>query len=112
MTLSRISIDSVSAETSTCRCMPGRRCAMRHFGQLTKDDAVVHQVHPVKVSADVAAAVASSVLLWQKRPAAGILARYLPPMAASALVLAFADLDGLRQTAAGRYVLEHMPDGA
>jgi hypothetical protein len=43
---------------------------------------------------------------------AGLLVRYLPPVAASALVLAYADLNRLRQTAAGRYVLHHMPDGA
>lgn len=51
-------------------------------------------------------------MLWHRRLRAGLLVRYLPPVAASALVLAYADLDRLRQTAAGRYVLHHMPDGA
>lgn len=85
---------------------------MRHPGRLTRDDAMVHQVHPVKLCTDIAAAAASTGLLWRRRLLAGLLIRYLPPMVASGLVLAFADLDRLRQTAGGRYVLGHMPDGA
>lgn len=85
---------------------------MRPISQITRDDALVHQVHPVKMGTDIAAAIASTALLWRRRPLAGLLIRYLPPMAASALVLAMADLDRLRDTSAGRYAVRHMPDGA
>ncbi len=90
----------------------GAGCGVRHPGQLTADDALVHQVHPAKLCTDIAAAAASTGLLWRRRLLAGLLIRYLPPMLASALVLACADLDRLRQTPAGRYALHHMPDGA
>ena len=85
---------------------------MRSIRQIAKEDALVHQVHPVKLGTDVAAAIASTALLWRRRPLAGLLIRYLPPMAASALVLAVADLDRLRDTPTGRYAIRHMPDGA
>lgn len=83
-----------------------------HIGRLTTEDALVHQVHPVKLSADIAAAVVSTAFLWRRRLLAGLMIRYVPPMIASALVLAFADLDRLRYTAAGAYAVRHMPDGA
>ena len=85
---------------------------MRPISQITRDDALVHQVRPVKMGTDMAAAIASTALLWRRRPLAGLLIRYLPPMAASALVLAMADLDRLRDTPAGRYVIRHMPSSA
>ena len=70
---------------------------------------LVHQVHPVKLAFDVSASVVSNVLLWRHRLGAGLLSRYLLPVAGSVLVLGFADVDRLRDTPRGRYVLEHMP---
>ena len=70
---------------------------------------LVHQVHPVKLAFDVSASIISNFMLWRHRLAFGILARYLPPMVGSALVLRYADVQSLEQTPRGRYVLEHMP---
>jgi hypothetical protein len=70
---------------------------------------LVHQVHPLKLAADVSASIVSNVLLWQHRLVPALLARYLPPVVGSALVLRFGDMDGLRHTRRARYVLEHMP---
>src|SRR5260370_38367315 len=74
-----------------------------------RDAILVHQVPPVKLAFDIAASLVSNALLWQHRLAAGLASRYLLPIAASALVLSFADLDRLRNTKRGRYVLHHMP---
>ncbi len=74
-----------------------------------RDAILVHQVHPVKLAFDVSASVVSNVLLWRHRLGGGIASRYLLPVMGSALVLGFADLDQLRDTPSGRYVLEHMP---
>jgi hypothetical protein len=73
------------------------------------DGAVIHQVHAAKIGADVASAVVSNFLLWRERPAAAMAVRVLIPVAASGVVLALADLDGLSRTRRGRYVLAHMP---
>jgi hypothetical protein len=73
---------------------------------------LVHQVHPVKVAADVAASIISNILLWQHRLGPAIFARYLPPLVGSAVVINLADMEGLKRTPQGRYVLEHMPPEA
>lgn len=70
---------------------------------------LVHQVHPFKIAADVGAAIASNTLLWQHRLKPAILARYLPPVVGSLLVISLADLETLKRSRRGRYVLEHMP---
>jgi hypothetical protein len=74
-----------------------------------RDAILVHQVHPVKLAFDISASAISNVLLWRHRLGAGLVSRYLLPVVGSALVLGFADLEGLRSTPRGRYVLEHMP---
>ncbi len=76
------------------------------------DGAVIHQVHPAKIGADVTASVVSNLLLWQERPAAAVAVRVVVPIAGSAAVLSLADLDGLSRTRRGRYVLVHMPPSA
>jgi hypothetical protein len=76
---------------------------------IDRDAILVHQVHPVKLAFDISASAVSNVLLWQHRLGAGLVSRYLLPVMGSALVLGFADLDKLRDTRRGRYVLQHMP---
>lgn len=76
------------------------------------DGAVIHQVHPVKIGADVAASVISNALLWHDRPTAAVAVRMIVPVAGSAAVLGLADLDNLTRTRRGRYVLAHMPPSA
>jgi hypothetical protein len=76
------------------------------------EGALIHQVHPAKISADVTAAVVSNVLLWHEWPRAAVAVRLLLPLAGSAVVLGLADLDGLSRTRRGRYVLAHMPPAA
>lgn len=76
------------------------------------DRILLHQVHPVKLGADISASLISNTLLWRHRSVAGIVTRLALPIAGSAIVLSFADVERLRQTAAGRYVLANMSNGA
>jgi hypothetical protein len=76
------------------------------------DKIRVHQVHPVKIGADITASVISNVLLWRGRPRAALAVRVLLPVAGSAAVLGLADLDALAATSQGQYVLQHMPPSA
>ncbi len=76
---------------------------------IDREAILVHQVHPVKLAFDISASVVSNLLLWQHRLGAGLVSRYLLPVTGSALVLGFADVDRMRDTPRGRYVLEHMP---
>jgi hypothetical protein len=73
------------------------------------DTILIHQLHPLKLAADISASVVSNILLWQHRLGPALLARYLPPIAGSALVIRFGDMDALGQTRRARYIREHMP---
>lgn len=79
------------------------------IGMRLADGAVIHQAHTAKIGADVAASIVSNILLWRDRPTAAVAVRLAVPIAGSAAVLSFADLDGLSRTRRGRYVLVHMP---
>lgn len=79
---------------------------------MNRETALLHQVHPAKVGADVTASVISNVLLWHHRLGGGLFVRIALPVAGSAAVLAFADMEQLRDTPQGRYVLRNMGPGA
>ena len=79
---------------------------------MDRDAVLLHQVHPLKLSADISASLISNVLLCRHRLGAGLAVRLLVPMAGSGAVLTMCDVESLRDTEAGRYVLEHMPSEA
>src|SRR5689334_22381213 len=81
------------------------RSRVENHGMRRGDRILVHQVHPAKVGADVAASVISNVLLWRGRTRAALAVRVVLPVVGSAAVLRFADLDALAKTRRGRYVL-------
>ena len=72
------------------------------------ETVLVHQVHPLKLAADIGASIVSNLLLWQHRLGPGLVARYVPPVIGSALVIRFGDMARLRGTRRARYVLENM----
>jgi hypothetical protein len=78
------------------------------FSQLLRkrkrEERLLHQMQASKLGADISAAVTSTAFFWQHKLAAGLIVRYAPPIASSALVLRLADLEKLRQTRCGRYV--------
>jgi hypothetical protein len=81
-------------------------------GMRMAEGALLQQVHPGKISADLMASILSDVLLWRERPVTAVAVRYVIPLASSAAVLGLADLDALARTRRGRYVLAHMPPSA
>jgi len=83
-----------------------------HCRSMDPDAYVLHQVHPAKLGADVAASLFSTALLWRGRPRPALLVRYGVPAIASIAVIRWADLAVLRTTRRGRYVLAHMPPWA
>jgi hypothetical protein len=74
-----------------------------------RETILIHQVHPVKLGFDIGASIVSNILLWQHRLIPALVARYLPPVVGSTLVIRFGDMDSLRRSRRARYVLEHMP---
>jgi hypothetical protein len=73
---------------------------------------LVHQVHPVKLGADITASALSLMLVWRGHRRSGMVVHFALPVLGSTLVLATADLPRLATTPAGRYVQHHMPPAA
>ena len=79
---------------------------------MNRRTVVLHQVHPAKLAADITASVISNSLLWHHRLGAGLVVRLALPTAGSIAVIAMTDVEGLRDTARGQYVLQHMSPAA
>ena len=78
---------------------------------MDRDTYLLYQVHPAKLAADGSADVVSTLLMWQRRVPAALLAGFLPAGIGSAIV-SRRDLSGLRRTRPGHYVLTHIPPSA
>jgi hypothetical protein len=89
--------------------MVAARTATADPNQLSRQERpLVDQIHPAKLATNVSVSVVSTMLFWQPRLGPGLLVFTVPSPVASALVLSL-DLSGYRDSAAGRYVLAHMP---
>ena len=83
----------------------------REDARMDRETYLLHQVHPAKLAADVSASVISSWLFWRGRYLQAVVSALALPVVASALVIR-GDCSRLKSTAAGRYVLAHMPPWA
>ena len=72
------------------------------------EKALYHQIHPAKLGTDIAAFIVSLFVLWQHRLLAGLLLHFVPPIVASALVIAYVDLTPQKNSRFGRYVARMM----
>ncbi len=73
-----------------------------------RERALYHQVHPAKLLTDATAAVAFLYLLWDHELFPGLAAALLPSIAASILVMRYADLQRYKASALGRYLERYM----
>lgn len=76
---------------------------------MTRNEKVLfHQIHPTKLLTDFGTSFASTWLLWQGRWALALVVAFLPSMLVSAALMQLADLERLRRTWFGGYVVGHM----
>ena len=73
-----------------------------------KEKILFHQVHPVKLAADIGAAVVSLYFFWQHDLVVGLLIHLIPPPIGSFAVIRFANLDGYKNSQLGAYLLRYM----
>jgi len=77
--------------------------------QLTRAERVLfHQVHPLKLGADILSTVIAIPLLWQGEIVLGLVVALGTPLVASAAVLRFADVSGVARGPLGRYLRRYM----
>lgn len=71
--------------------------------------ALYHQIHPVKLATDLAAAVVALALLWHHAVALSVIVAFVPPVLVSAAMWVWPpDLDRLAHSPLGRYVTRYM----
>jgi hypothetical protein len=73
-----------------------------------QEKALYHQIHPLKLLADLSAEGLSLYLFWQRRPLAGLVAALGPAVLASALLMGWADLEPYKHSPGGRYIRCYM----
>jgi hypothetical protein len=79
--------------------------ADRPFGNMPfADKLLYHQIHPLKLATDIAAAFGSLYPFWQHRLWLGLAVAVIPCVIASILVMRYADLEWLKGSAFGVYI--------
>ena len=76
---------------------------------MTLNDRILFlQIHPAKLVSDATAAVLCLYFLWRRDLSLAVVVGVIPPLIATGLVLGFADLEALKQSALGIYVKNYM----
>lgn len=76
---------------------------------LTRQERVLYQqIHPAKLATDWSTTLLAAYLLWGHELLLGLAVAILPAAAATAVVMAYADLERLRDSPFGRYVRKYM----
>jgi len=73
-----------------------------------RDRLLYHHAHPAKLLVDVVSAVAAAWLLWGQHLLRAAIVGLVPPALMSLLVLQFVDLERVKQSPIGRYVMRYM----
>ncbi|HMA37628.1 MAG TPA: hypothetical protein VKY74_24455 [Chloroflexia bacterium] len=73
-----------------------------------QEKVLYHQIHPLKLAADISAEVVSLYLFWHHKPLAGSIAALAPAVLASALITRLVDLEPYKHSPAGRYIRVYM----
>jgi hypothetical protein len=73
-----------------------------------QEKALYHQIHPLKLGTDIVAQAVATVLFWEHHLALGLAVMLAPPIIASAILVNTLDLDGIRDSAVGRYLKRSM----
>jgi hypothetical protein len=77
-------------------------------GMSLREKALYHQIHPLKLATDIGAGIVSLVLFWRHAFWLGLAVHLIPPIIASALIMALVDHEPLKASPLGRYIERHM----
>ncbi len=73
-----------------------------------REKALYHQIHPAKLATDILCEPVSLYFFWRHALWLGLGSHFLPPILASVLVVALADLEPLKASPVGRYIGRRM----
>jgi hypothetical protein len=73
-----------------------------------KEKILYHQIHPLKLTADIGCEPVSLYFLWQHNLLLGLTTHFIPPITASWLVICYGNLEACKASTFGGYVRCHM----
>lgn len=73
-----------------------------------QEKLLYHQIHPWKLAADIGCEPVSLYLLWQHQLSSGLITHFAPPIAASLLLIRYADLDRQKASPQGASLSRRM----
>ena len=73
-----------------------------------KEKALYHQIHPVKLCADISASILTLYLFWQHIFLIALILHFLIPIIGSILVIHFADFKKEKNSSLGKYLKKYM----
>jgi hypothetical protein len=73
-----------------------------------REKALYHQIHPAKLATDILCEPVSLYFFWRHALWLGLGSHFLPPILASVLVVALADLEPLKASPLGLYIARRM----
>ena len=73
-----------------------------------KEKILYHQIHPLKLAADIGCEPVSLYFFWRHDFARGLATHFVPPIAASLILICYADFEAIERSKAGSYLRRHM----
>jgi hypothetical protein len=73
-----------------------------------KEKALYHQIHPLKLIADIGCEPVSLYFFWHHDLALGLATHFVPPIAASLILIRCADFEAIKGSRAGAYLRRNM----
>ena len=73
-----------------------------------KEKILYHQIHPLKLAADIGSEPVSLYFFWHHDLVLGLATHFVPPIAASLTLVGCADLETIKSSNPGRYLQRHM----
>ncbi len=67
-----------------------------------------HEIHPVKLAADIGSAVGFMYFLWVQNLLGGLIIGLLPSIITSAVIIKWANLEKYKQSSFGKYIEKYM----
>jgi hypothetical protein len=73
-----------------------------------KEKVLYHQIHPLRLAADISCEPVSLYLFWQHNFLLGVTTHFVPPIVASLLLIRCGNLEAYKGSRAGLYLQRHM----
>lgn len=73
-----------------------------------KEKSLYHQIHPLKLAVDIGCEPLSLYFFWRHDLVPALVTHFVPPIAASLVLILCRDLEAIKRSRAGAYLRQYM----